>query len=202
MQIKNHLLYLDTGKQAAFSETKNFGKTIQPIYIILHYTAGDSASNAINWFKNPQSQASAHFVIGRDGSITQMVATNRRAWHAGTSRWGELTDINTYSVGIEIVNAGKLNRRSDGQWLTWSKLVMPETEVTIATHKRESSPTGWHEYAEQQIEAVISVGSAIAAKYGIVDVLGHDDIAPTRKVDPGPLFPMSSVQSRILGREV
>lgn len=202
MEIKNHFLHLDSGKQANFVQTGNFGKVIQPIYLIIHYTAGTTATGAIDWFKNPVSQASAHFVVDFNGEITQMVPTNRRAWHAGKSMWGELSDLNTYSIGIEIVNAGRLERRQDGKWLTWSKKIIQDSEVTIATHKNESAPTGWHEYTEQQIASTISIGLAVSSKYGIVDVLGHDDIAPTRKKDPGPLFPLSSVRSKILGREV
>lgn len=200
MEIKNHLLYTDTNEQVGFVETKNFGKVIKPMYIIIHFTAGTTAKSAIDWFKNTESQASAHFVIDKNGDITQMVPTNRRAWHAGTSKWGELTDLNNHSIGIEIVNAGKLMRREDGKWLTWSKTIISDSEVTIATHKAESNPSGWHEYTEEQIASIIAVGSAVAQKYGIVDILGHDDISPGRKVDPGPLFPISSVRSRVLGR--
>lgn len=201
MEIRNHRLYLESGSLANFVETKNFGKVIQPIYIVFHYTAGTTASGAIEWFKKPESQASAHFVIDRNGDVTQMVPTNRRAWHAGASKWGNLEDLNTYSVGIEIVNAGKLNRRADGRWINWSKSVISESDVTVATHKNENSASGWHEYTEEQIASAIALGAAIAVRYAIVDVLGHDDIAPNRKVDPGPMFPMSSIQSRILGRE-
>ena len=200
MDIKNHLLFVEPNKQCKFVETQNFGKVIKPIYLVIHYTAGTTATGAIEWFKKPEAEASAHFVVDRDGSITQMVPMNRRAWHAGASKWGELTDINTYSIGIEIVNAGKLRKRSDGKWLTWSKNVIAEAEVTLATHRNEGSETGWHEYTEEQISTVLAMGIVIADKYEIVDVLGHDDIAPSRKVDPGPLFPMSSVRSRVLGR--
>lgn len=201
MHIRNHLLFLEDGAQCAFVASPNFGKVITPIYLVLHYTAGTTASGAVESFKSVASQSSAHFVVDRDGSITQMVAMNRRAWHAGESKWGELNDLNTYSIGIEMVNAGKLQRKLDGTWLTWSKKEIPDDEVTIATHRNESSATGWHEYTEAQISCVIEMGRTIASYYGLVDVLGHDDIAPRRKVDPGPLFPMSGVASRILGRE-
>jgi N-acetylmuramoyl-L-alanine amidase len=201
MEIRNHLLFLDPLRQAHFSSTKNFGKVIKPLYLVVHYTAATTASGAIEWFKNPESNASAHLVIDRDGTITQMVPFNRRAWHAGESKWGELSDVNSYSIGIEIVNAGKLRKRTDGTWLTWSKHSVPDDEVTLATHKNEQQETGWHEYTERQIQVTLEVGKLLASKYELVDVLGHDDVAPTRKVDPGPLFPMSSARSRILGRE-
>lgn len=201
MKVFNHFLLLDSGAQCKLVASPNHGKVINPIYLVLHYTAGSTPEGAIDWFMNPKAQASAHFVLDRDGKIVQMVPMNRRAWHAGDSKWGELSDINSYSVGIEIVNSGRLSKRSDGAWLSWSKHIVPSNEVSIATHKNETSESGWHEYTEQQIDVVVQMGMAIAARYGIVDVLGHDDIAPKRKADPGPLFPMSSVRSRILGRE-
>lgn len=177
------------------------GKVIKPLYLLIHYTAGTSASGAEEWFKNPASQASSHLIIDRDGAIIQMVPFNRRAWHAGESKWGELTDINTHSIGIEIVNAGKLRKRSDGTWLSWANKPIANEEVTLATHKNEQRETGWHEFTEAQIQSTLEVGILLAAKYELIDVLGHDDVAPKRKVDPGSLFPMPSIRSRILGRD-
>lgn len=201
MQVKNHLLHLSHGIQAAFAPTKNLGGAIHPLYLVVHYTAGVNAKGTIEWFARPESKVSAHLVIDRDGSITQMVPFDRRAWHAGKSRWGELTDLNSYSIGIELVNAGKLRGRSDGRWLTDFGLDIPASEVTQAVHKHEQRVSGWHEYTEEQLRATVEVGSVLAEKYKLLDVLGHDDIAPTRKVDPGPLFPMDGVRSRVLGRE-
>jgi N-acetylmuramoyl-L-alanine amidase len=202
MQILNHLLYSTPNDQVEFQRTPNFGKPIRPIYLIIHYTAGTTAAGTIEWFKNPKSKASAHLILDRDGAVTQMVPFNRRAWHAGQSRWGELTDLNNYSIGIELVNAGKLRQRSDGAWLSWAKQRIPDDQVTLASHKNEEVVTGWHEYTDAQITATVELGMILAERYGLVDVLGHDDVAPTRKIDPGPLFPMSSIRSRILGREV
>lgn len=201
MKVSNHILHLDADQPCPFAQTPNFGKVITPLYLVLHYTAGTTAAGAIGWFQKPQSQASAHFVLDRDGGLTQMVPMNRRAWHAGESRWGELKDINSFSIGIEIVNAGKLRKRADGAWVNWSNAVIRNDEVSLATHKNEARETGWHEYTSAQIETVVAVGTVVAKHYQLVDVLGHDDIAPARKADPGPLFPMSSVRSRILGRQ-
>lgn len=108
--------------------------------------------------------------------------------------------MNQCSIGIELVNAGKLRKRSDGQWLTESKQLIPAADVTVARHQNESESTGWHEYTDVQIATVTAVGQLLNQKYGFTDVLGHDDIAPIRKIDPGPLFPMNSVRGRILGR--
>ena len=72
--------------------------------------------------------------------------------------------------------------------------------MVLLTHKNESRETGWQIYPEKQIEAAIEVASALHEKYGFADILGHDDVAPTRKVDPGPAFPMMSFSSIVLGR--
>ena len=108
--------------------------------------------------------------------------------------------MNKYSIGIEMVNAGKLVKREDGTWESWFKKIIPKNEVVLLTHKNESRETGWHNYTEEQINASIEVATAIHEKYDLTDILGHDDIAPDRKVDPGPAFPMGSFRSVILGR--
>ena len=198
--ISNHLLFSD-GDQVPFSDTPNKSGTINPLYLIMHYTAGVSTSAAIKWLCDARAKASAHLVVGPDGAVTQLVAFNKKAWHAGNSSWNDLNGMNSFSIGIEIVNAGKLIKNESGEWFTWSKHPIPVDEVTIATHKHESSPAGWHLYTDVQLRAATEVGIALNQKYKFLDVLGHDDISPGRKVDPGPAFPMTGVRSRIMGRE-
>jgi N-acetylmuramoyl-L-alanine amidase len=173
---------------------------LSPIYLIMHYTAGPTLEGAVGWFLKPEANASAHLVVGRDGQIVQMVAFNRRAWHAGKSSWGNLDGMNQYSIGIELVNAGKLRKRSDGKWINWANNVIPEDEVTMATHKAETTEAGWHEYTEAQINAAIAAASLLNVVCHFTDVLGHEDVSPGRKVDPGPLFPLNSFRSIVLGR--
>ncbi|MCP5291281.1 MAG: N-acetylmuramoyl-L-alanine amidase [Burkholderiales bacterium] len=200
MKISNHLLVAEAGDKVSFVKSPNYSSGVSPIYLILHYTAGPTLSGTVSWFQNPEAQASAHLVIDRNGSIVQMVAFNRRAWHAGKSRWGNLENINHYSIGIELVNAGKLRKNSSGQWVNWSSKVIPAADVTVAKHKDESSEAGWHEYPEAQIEAATKVGALLHKTYNFTDILGHDDVSPGRKVDPGPLFPLNSFRSIVLGR--
>ncbi|MCH1931308.1 N-acetylmuramoyl-L-alanine amidase [Shewanella sp. A25] len=200
MKISNHLLVPDVGEKCSYIKSPNQSAGIAPIFLTLHFTAGTSLDGAVSWFKNPDAQASAHLVIDRDGSIVQMVAFNRRAWHAGKSHWGNLDGMNQYSIGIEMVNAGKLRKNANGQWVTWSNQMIPDEDVTLAMHKDETVEAGWHEYTEPQIEAASKLGALLHKTYNFTDVLGHEDISPGRKVDPGPLFPINSFRSIVLGR--
>lgn len=197
--IKNHRLFKD-GIEVSFIASPNGGAPLAASYLIIHYTAGTTAAGAINWFKNPAAEASAHLVLDRDGSITQMMPFNKVAWHAGKSSWNGLEGFNRHSIGIEVVNAGKLHKNGVGQWVNWANNVIKNEDVIVARHKNESNEAGWQMYTEAQVDAVVAIGVALRKQYGFVDVLGHDDISPRRKVDPGPAFPMISVASKILGR--
>ncbi|MCY1315316.1 N-acetylmuramoyl-L-alanine amidase [compost metagenome] len=198
--IKNHRLLRDD-KEVEFVQSPNGGDPLNPTYLIIHYTAGTTASGAINWFKNPEAKASAHLVVDRDGSVAQMMPFHKVAWHAGKSALNGIVGFNRHSIGIEIVNAGKLQRNGSGKWVNWAGNVIDDDDVIIARHKNETSETGWHAYTERQINTVVDIGVALRQKFNFLDVLGHEDIAPTRKVDPGPAFPLLSVQSKILGRD-
>jgi N-acetylmuramoyl-L-alanine amidase len=201
MEIKNNLLFKDNSQVEYIQSPNTNGQSrlIVPSYVIIHYTADSSMEGAIDWFKNPVAEASAHLVIGRDGRIVQMVPFNQRAWHAGNSSWGNIVGLNSYSVGIELVNAGKLVKKQ-GNYVNWAGHVIPEDEVIQAIHKNETSPCFWHEYTQAQFDAAIEVSKALVSTYSILEILGHDDIAPGRKTDPGPAFPMSAFTSRVFGR--
>ncbi len=202
MRIVNHRLEATKANEnISFLATPNQENGITLIYLIMHYTAGLTLEGTTSWFQYPKAKASAHIVIGRDGQIVQMEDFNDRAWHAGESKWGHLKGMNAYSIGIELVNAGKLSQTSSGTWINWIKNVVPNGDVTVARHKDETSDAGWHEYTKEQIEAALEVASTLHEKYKFKDVPGHDDVSPGRKVDPGPLFPMLSFRSRVLGRD-
>lgn len=197
--IKNHLLELNE-KQVPFIKSPHGGASMTPRYLVIHYTAGSSASGAVTWFMDPRAKASAHLVIDRDGTATQMMNFNKVAWHAGESKWGGLRGLNQHAIGIELVNSGKLNRTSKGQWTNWANQAVDEDEVYVLTHKHEKTPAGWHTYTQAQFDTVFSIGLLLKNHYHLLDVIGHDDISKGRKVDPGPAFPMISVQSKIVGR--
>ena len=138
----------------------NFDERTLPVsMIVLHYTGMQTAQAAIDRLRDPEAKVSAHYLIAEDGTILRMVAEGKRGWHAGKSRWRGIEDVNSASIGIEIVNPG---------------------------HE-----FGYRPFLEEQIDALIPLVADITERHGITrgNVVGHSDIAPTRKQDPGELFP-------------
>lgn len=142
----------------------NFDDRSLPIsMIVLHYTGMPDAASAIQWLANPASKVSAHYVVTEDGKVVRMVDEAKRAWHAGRSYWRGVEDVNSASIGIEIVNPGH----------EWGYLPFPDA----------------------QIDALIPLVSEIMQRHRITrgNVVGHSDIAPARKQDPGELFPWAKL---------
>ncbi|MEM1336320.1 MAG: N-acetylmuramoyl-L-alanine amidase [Bacteroidota bacterium] len=204
MYVKNNLLFDNGGTQIRYEHTDNSWANNNPLYLIIHYTAGISMSGAINHFKTryQRGNASAHIIVDKDGTVVQMVKFNRKAWHAGISNWGEINGLNHYSIGIELVNAGKLEKTDSGDWINWSGKNISSNEVIIRPHKNDKYQVhyGWQMYTNEQIESLIEVSNALNDRYNFIDILGHDDISPGRKIDPGPAFNMISFRSIVLGR--
>jgi N-acetylmuramoyl-L-alanine amidase len=126
--------------------------------LVLHYTGMQNAAAALDRLCDPEARVSSHYVIEEDGTIWRLVPEERRAWHAGVSYWMGETTLNTVSIGIEIVNPGH-------EW-------------------------GYRSFPEAQMQAVEVLCRDILARRRIPSyrVVGHSDIAPTRKSDPGELF--------------
>ena len=203
MKVKNHRLFFDNDQQVEFVASPHRGGQLAPQYLVIHYTAAPTLDGSVSWFKDPKSEVSAHLLIGRDGRIVQMVPFNSEAFHAGPSTWNGLVGMNHHSIGIELENAGKLDPHGD-KWRAWWGKEYESEEVLVAKHKHaiETDPAvGWHLYTEKQLEVAIDVSMALVNKYGLKDVLGHEDISPFRKVDPGPAFSMGSFRSKIMGRQ-
>lgn len=142
---------------------------MSPSLLILHYTGMRSAAAAISRLCDPAAAVSAHYVIGEDGLVTQLVADARRAWHAGLGGWHDIIDVNSHSIGIELVNPGH----------EWGYRPFPDEQIkalielasTIRDHYRLSPAA----------------------------VIGHSDTAPARKIDPGELFPWARLAGHRLG---
>jgi len=137
----------------------------KPNYVIIHYTAQDSVKQTLNTFTLVKPQVSAHYVVGKDGKVYHMLNDYLRAWHAGVSKWGSITDMNSCSIGIEIDNNG-------------------------------------HEpFNDIQVKSLLALLGQLKKTYNIpqANFIGHQDIAPLRKPDPGPLFPWKLLAQKGFG---
>jgi N-acetyl-anhydromuramyl-L-alanine amidase AmpD len=181
---------LTTGK---FFPTPNQGGKINPRYLVIHFTANGSVSGTVKWFQKQGSEASAHVIIGRDGQVVQMVAFDRRAWHAGQSRWRGLTDLNSHSIGIELVNWGKLTYRN-GRLYSWAQQEVEESDAERLTDK-DGKEGWWQRFTVEQLEVCFNLCREIVQHYRLEDVLGHFEVSPGRKIDPGPAFPLAELRA-------
>ena len=155
-------------------------------YIIMNYTGGLSTEAAAKWFTNSKARASAHVLIGRNGEVYQIVNFDEIAWHAGVSNWNGLSGLNKYSIGIELVNAGRLQKRGDEYFGTNGAKI----EVNEVFYD-ERSKSYWQSYTPMQLDVTRRICELIVSKYQIQEILGHEEISPGRKTDPGPAFPLS-----------
>lgn len=163
----------DSRLVTALAPSPNFGERRLPVdMLVLHYTGMDTAEAAVALLRSPQAEVSCHYVVLEDGGILQLVPEDRRAWHAGRSEWEGVTDTNSRSIGIEIVNAG---------------------------HSLGLPP-----YPPAQVAAVTALAADILARHPIrADrVLGHSDVAPARKDDPGERFPWEVLHAAGVGHLV
>ncbi len=142
------------------SPSPNFNERLHPLdMLVLHYTGMEDGPTALARMRDPSAEVSAHYMVEEDGAVHVLVDEQARAWHAGRSQWRGDEDLNSRSIGIEIVNGGH--------------------------------DFGLPEYPAPQIEAVIELCRAILGRWSIPQtrIVGHSDIAPDRKDDPGELFP-------------
>ncbi len=196
LSISKHLL-----QGLPYKASPNHGGTFAndlPDAIIIHFTAGASAESSVKWLCNPQAKASAHVVVGRDGSITQLVPFNMVAWHAGTSSYGARNGYNKFSIGIEIDNPGRLRKTEAGTFQAAFGRTYEAELVIKAVHRNEHAESYWLAYTEAQIEAVFELCATLCETYKIREILGHEEIAPGRKDDPGPAFPLDRLRQRLL----
>lgn len=200
--IKSHLL---EGTSVSFSPSPNTSgpfDTGLPDTLVIHFTAGSNLASSVDVMTNPANKVSAHFAVGRNGDIVQMLPTNKIAWHAGKSQYEGRTNLNNYSIGIELDNAGQLTRINNDEFRTWFGKTCAADEVVKAVHRNQTAMTYWHKYTEVQIARTFSLCKALCQRYHIKTIVGHEEIAPVRKVDPGPAFPLDELRSRLLNIEV
>jgi N-acetylmuramoyl-L-alanine amidase len=137
----------------------NFDERSLPVSIIvLHYTGMVDAASAIARLTDPAAKVSSHYLIAEDGQVLRLVSEDKRAWHAGKAHWRGIDDVNSASIGIELVNPG---------------------------HE-----FGYRPFAAPQMDALLPLMQGIVERHGVTrgNIVGHSDVAPTRKTDPGELF--------------
>ncbi len=196
MKITNHKLIDDnTDFQLSPNHSGKF-KTSLPDTIILHYTAGGSRESSVRTLLTPSRKASAHLVLGRDEKITQLVPFDTISWHAGRSEYDGRVGFNQFAIGIEIDNAGLLTKTGD-KYISWFGKEYHDDEVIKAVHRNESTPRYWHRYTEWQIEKCKEICELLIEEYNIKTILGHEEISPKRKIDPGPAFPLDKFREKI-----
>lgn len=212
-EIKAHRICRD-GKAVDFGNTKNVGGPIVPKVIVLHDTAGDlSGRGSISWLlggKGGSQNSSAHVVIGRDGTITQLAPMNIKTWHAGRSSWRGRDNLNGWSIGIEIANPGGPLVDLGGGSYKGGVTIHTKNDPSLVVRRgrfpartedgKEMAPNDglWLEHSPQQIDAVVELCRALVAAYPtITEIVTHWMIAPTRKVDTNPLFPLDEVRRRV-----
>jgi len=204
MKVVRHKL-----QGVSFVPTKNYSKNvvIDPIFITMHYTGGWSAADAIHAFKT--RKVSAHLVLDRDGDLTQMIPFNKRAWHAGPSRFMGYSGLNSYSIGIEIVNIGYFKYVSEGVWMDgyghkrtddylFAKGYDPKLMIKAKQPILGGGYYYWPMYTEAQLKKLDEIVDALDDAYNIKAINTHEEI-DTRgwKTDPGPAFPMKRYKARI-----
>lgn len=173
-----------------------------PKVAVIHFTFGGTARSSAQWFRDPRNKgSSAHVVIERDGDVIQCVPLDKVAWHAGKSRWRELVGLNSHSFGIELANWGYLKKSGDS-WSCHAGIRIPSPFMAVHRNGNPDSsrqPLGWESYPQAQFDAAVDVVRALVESFGITEILGHDDISPTRKWDPGPAFDMMRFRAAVFG---
>ena len=201
--IKNHKLLWDNKAVEFIKSPSVSGALPSPTRIlVMHFTYGASARSSAEWFRDPTNPgSSAHVVVDRNGSVIQCVPFDTVAWHAGKSRWKEFVGLNNHALSIEMANWGYLKRSGDG-WTSYTGVKI--SDPFIGAHKNGNpdgghSPIGWEQYPEVQLETAVAIARAFVGEYGVDEIVGHDDIAPDRKWDPGPAFDMMRFRALVFG---
>ena len=163
--MQKNTIVADSLKTSTYEAyTTNFGMR-KPNIVVIHYTAQNSCEQTLQTFTKPATQVSAHYVICKDGTLHHMLNDYFRAWHAGVGKWGNNTDVNSSSIGIEIDN------------------------------------NGVDSFSTAQINTLVGVLTFIKKEYNIPteNFIGHSDVAPARKIDPGLLFPWKALSEKGFG---
>lgn len=190
---------LECGGISNYLPTENAGASIQPQLIVLHSTLTGSLKRTVETLLNSSIGASVHFLIDRDGAVVQLVPTNRAARHAGRdSRWGELKGLNGYSVSIDFINLGQLDKVDQETFKDYTGAIVSADDVQVVVGPFET--TYWHRFTGPQLAVAQALAGELSKHYKIQAIAGHCNVLPERKADPGPAFPIAVFGNTVLGK--
>ena len=191
MEIVENFLFGDNVKYLQCSKCKV--KLVHVDMIVLHGTGGASAISSALHLCRPDTEVSAHVVIGRDGEVFQLLPFDVMAWHAGKSFHAGRVNLNDCSVGIELDNAGELKRVGDRYYSYFGREYSPDQVYTTV---EDGKARYWHLFTEGQFEVAAEVCRLLKKRYGIQYLVRHSDIT-SRKADPGAAFPFEELKKRL-----
>lgn len=183
-------------------QSPNKSGVCKPRVIVLHDTEGGlDVGGSVSWLCNPQSRVSAHFVVGRDGSLYQLVSVYEKAWHAGVSVYNGLPNVNNFGLGIEIVNPGRLLLSGDAKRSrAYFGTSFDNKEYNIVQSSSHVHMQGMYmHYTEEQIRTVAKLCVVLKNALKLEAITTHFEIAPGRKTDTGPLFPSDTLKEVVFG---
>lgn len=166
--------------------------------VVIHFTSGATAQSSIEYWKEREQRRidlGAHIIIDRDGKIIQCRAFDKTISHAGVSRWVDpntgkrYTNANGWAIGIELANAG-----NDDRVIKIASRLSGYAGTVQARHRNGGGIQTWEAFPLAQVSACHTVVEQLVKRYNLDDITGHDCIAPERKDDPGPAFPMERLR--------
>lgn len=174
------------GPAVAYAATKKRSGKMTPKFLVLHYTASNNYAADVAVLSSSAAQASAHLVVAPDGRVTQIGDFRDALWHAGQSAWRGYSGLNQHSIGIEVTCPGPI----DYDQARYASLKDGEPyRLTTGPEPRTGRSRRWAMFTDEQVAVVREVGILLMRHYGLLEAVGHHQIAPTRKIDPGPSCP-------------
>lgn len=171
--------------------------------LIMHFTAGWGLESTIYWWRQSAAKGTnAHIIIDRDGTVAQCRPFNQTAGHAGASSWRDRNtgithrNLNSCSLGIELCNAGAITQ-SNYPLVMEKEFAGKPIPFMESAHKNGGKVMKWEIFPQKQLDVALEVAATLVKRYNLDDVLGHDDVAPNRKTDPGPAFPLTTFRSQL-----
>jgi len=214
LNIENHQLINtpDDGVELEFRYGVPSRYAFAPRIAVVHYGVTDSldalwrAQNYRKFFAHVSIDGwSAHTESGPLRGVSKVIQQldfDQRGTHCGSSSYKGSPHCNAFAFGIEIANPGPLKQQTNGSLRTVYEKPWPISDAIEAEHKSGSAPRDWShwaQYSDEEIDLVIQLVGLWRMHYGITDVVGHDDISPGRKSDPGPAFPIEFVRKAVFG---